>query len=114
MVGPLDSITIVRATWDGAARVRREARHRGRLPGLARDRTDRSRVAARRRPLRRLGGFGDVYVPILVAGGRFPRRTDDGYIVMRRGPMLPGVDDEQIASLSRELMRSLGSPEPEP
>ncbi len=64
--------------------------------------------------IRRLGGFGDVYVTVLTAGGRFPRGTDDGYIVMRRGPMLPGVHDEQSASLGRELTRSVGFATEEP
>jgi hypothetical protein len=64
--------------------------------------------------VRRLGGFGDVYVTVLVAGGRFPGHTNDGFVVMRRGPMLPTVDDEQVASLGRELMRALGSVAEEP
>ena len=38
----------------------------------------------------------------------------DVAIVMRRGPVLPGVDDEHVASLGRELMRALGHLAPEP
>jgi hypothetical protein len=33
---------------------------------------------------------------------------------MRRGPIRPGVDDEHVASLGRELMRAVGNPEAEP
>lgn len=33
---------------------------------------------------------------------------------MRRGPMLLGVTDDQVASLGRELMRAIGNPAGEP
>jgi hypothetical protein len=39
----------------------------------------------------RLGGFGDVYVTVLGAGGKFPRRKETAHIAMQSGPMLPGV-----------------------
>ncbi|HLM31211.1 MAG TPA: hypothetical protein VK326_06070, partial [Solirubrobacterales bacterium] len=62
----------------------------------------------------RLGGFGDIYITVVVAGGRFPRRRDTGHIIMRRGPLIIPVDDEHVASLGRELMRAVGNPVPEP
>ena len=64
--------------------------------------------------VQRLGAFGDVYVTVVVAGGHFPRRTETGPIVMRRGPMVLGVTDDHVASLGRELMRALGNPASEP
>ena len=33
---------------------------------------------------------------------------------MRRGPLLAGVDDDHLASLGRELLRSVGVHTPEP
>jgi hypothetical protein len=64
--------------------------------------------------VQRLGGFGDVYVAVIVAN--FPRRRGEEAtpIVMQRGPLLPGVEDEHVQSLHRELMRALGRVEPEP
>ncbi|WP_270028041.1 hypothetical protein [Solirubrobacter phytolaccae] len=61
-----------------------------------------------------LGGFGDVYVTIVIAGGHFPRRNSNEHIVMRRGPLLPGVDKAQVSSLDREFMRAVGNLAPEP
>jgi len=62
--------------------------------------------------LARLGAFGDYYVTVSIAGGRFPR-IQPRTITMRRGPILPGVDEEHVASLGRELMRAVGSFVPE-
>jgi hypothetical protein len=113
-VGVVNGITVVRATWDGAA-----------ASGVKRLTEDINTdwLAASGIPrewrraddlVRRLGGFGDVYLTVLAAGGRFPPGTDDGYIVMRRGPTLPGVRDEDCESLGRELTRSLGFVAEEP
>jgi hypothetical protein len=114
-IGPVNAITVVCATWDGAAAsgvkrltedINTDWLASGGIPSEWRRADDL---------VRRLGGFGDVYVTVLAAGGRFPRATDDdGYIVMRRGPMLPGVHDEQSASLGRELTRSVGFVAEEP
>jgi hypothetical protein len=114
IIGIVESVTVVRATWDGASASGAKLATEDAYPD--------SLASARIAPeweraddlVRRLGGFGDVYVTVLVAGGRFPRRRDDRYIVMRRGPMLPGVDDRQVASLGRELMRAVGNPAEEP
>jgi hypothetical protein len=60
-------------------------------------------------------GFGDVYVTVLVAGGRFVERTQPGRsIEIQRGPLLPGVDDGHVASIGRELERAVGGATPEP
>ncbi|MET0510153.1 MAG: hypothetical protein ABW135_00500 [Thermoleophilaceae bacterium] len=64
--------------------------------------------------IERLGGFGDVYITVLLAGGRFPRREQPGQTVMRRGPLLPGVDEQHVASIGRELSRAVGNQIPEP
>jgi hypothetical protein len=63
-----------------------------------------------------LNRFGDFYVTVLFAGGNFPRRPGpaDEILAMRRGPLLAGVDDDHLASLGRELLRSVGSPTPAP
>ena len=72
------------------------------------------------RVVERLRGFGDVYMTVVIGGGRFSGWSDDDndleprYVVMQRGPMLPGVDEERVASLGRELKRVLGYAEPEP
>lgn len=108
-VGMLDTLTVVRATWDGATACG--------VKLATEDANPDSLASARIGPawqraddlVRTLGGFGDVYVTVLVAGGRFPRRVDDGYIVIRRGPMLPGVDEDQVASIGRELLRAVGN-----
>jgi Putative DNA-binding domain len=114
MTGPLNSITIVRAIWDGSAAVGQMIATEDVHP----DSLAQRRVAPEWRLadqlMKRLGGFGDVYVTVLVAGGHFPRRKGTGCILMRRGPLLAGVDDEHVASLGRELMRAVGNPDPEP
>ena len=112
--GHVSAITIVRAGWDGAVAAGQKLSTEDVYP----DHLAETRIAEQWRfaegLMHRLGAFGDIYTTALVAGGRFPRRKDDGWIVMRRGPLLPGVDDEHVAGLGRELMRALGSPEPEP
>jgi hypothetical protein len=114
IVGPLATITVVRATWDGSAAVGQKLPTEDFYP----DSFAQNRVAPEWRLadelVKRLGGFGEFYVTVLAAGGRFPRHTDTGSIVIRRGPLLSGVDDERVATLSRELMRAVGNPEPEP
>lgn len=112
--GPLNSITVVRAAWDGSAAAGEKLATEDTYP----DSLAQSRIAPEWRRadqlVERLGGFGDVYLTVLVAGGRFPRRKDSRCIIMRRGPLLPGVDDGHVAGLGRELMRAVGNPEPEP
>jgi Schlafen, AlbA_2 len=114
MQEPINSITLARASWDGAG---------GAAQKLATEDAYIDSLAERRlAPLwkladdlvARLGGFGDVYLSVRLAGGSFPRRQERDRIVLRRGPLLPGVDDEHVASLGRELMRALGSSQPEP
>jgi hypothetical protein len=113
--GMVDGITIVRAAWDGSVAVGQKLVTEDVYPdSLATNRLAPEWRFADNFVTERLGGFGDVYVTVLVAGGRFRRRTDTGYIVMRRGPVLPGVDQELVESLSRELMRAVGNPDPEP
>ena len=112
--GPVDAITILRAAWDGSA----AAGEKIATDDFYVDEFATSRLAPAwalaDQLVRRLPGLGDVYVTVVVAGGRFPRRKDAGYIVMRRGPVLPGVDDDHVASLGRELKRALGYSEAEP
>jgi hypothetical protein len=114
MVGHVDSITIVRAAWDGSAAVGQKLSSEDVYP----DSVAQNRLAPEwglaDELVERLGGFGDIYLTILLAGGRFPRRESTDWIVMRRGPLLPGVDDDHVLSLGRELMRAVGNPEPEP
>ncbi len=114
MQAMVNSITLIRASWDGTA---------GGAQKLATDDVYVNELAERRLAshwrlvdelVERLGGFGDVYVSVQLSGGRFPRRREQGRIAMRRGPMLPGVSDEHVASLGRELMRAIGNQEPEP
>lgn len=109
------ALTVVRASWDGAAAV-------GELV-LTEDVYPDSFVQSRVMPnwgiadtivTGQLGGFGDVYVTVMFSGGRFPRRLEDGAIVMRRGPIQAGIDDAHASSLGRELMRAVGNIEPEP
>jgi hypothetical protein len=104
----------VRAAWDGSAAVGQKVATEDVYP----DSLAEERIAPEWRLadqlVDRLGGFGDCYVTVLVAGGRFPRRRDPDPIVMRRGPMRPGVADEHAKSLGRELMRAVGNPAAEP
>lgn len=113
-VGIVDTITIVRAAWDASVATGQKLATEDAYP----DSLAQNRVAPQWRLadelVQRLGGFGDVYVTLIVGGGRFPRRRDPGSIVMRRGPLSPGVSDDFVASFGRELMRAVGNPEPEP
>jgi hypothetical protein len=113
-VGFADSITVVRAAWDGSAAVGQKLSTEDVYP----DSLAENRIAPEWRLadqlVQQLGGFGDLYITVLVEGGRFPRRKETDTIVMRRGPVLPGVDDEHVASLDRELMRAVGNLAPEP
>jgi hypothetical protein len=113
--GIIDVITVVRAAWDGTGAA-------GELVSMEDVYPDEF-VAGHVVPhwqmadeivRDQLGGFGDVYVTVVFAGGRFRRRQDSGPIVMRRGPILPGVDDGRAASLGHEFMRAVGNPAGEP
>jgi hypothetical protein len=114
VVGLMKSIIVVLAAWDGSAAVGQKLATEDVYP----DRLVEERMAPEWRLadqlVDRLGGFDDRYVTLLVAGGHFPRRHDPAPVVMRRGPIRPGVDDEHVASLGRELMRAVGNPEAEP
>jgi hypothetical protein len=114
VVGPLNSITVVRAAWDGSSAVGQKLATEDVYPDSLAESRIGPEVRRAEQLVERLGGFGDIYITVLVAGGRFPRRRDAGHIVMRRGPLVLPVNDEQIASLGRELMRAVGNPEPEP
>jgi hypothetical protein len=107
---------VLRASWDGAAAVaERIAAEDAYLDSLVEHRVGPAwRLADE--VVQHLGGFGDFYVTVLFAGGRFPRRPgpEDEILAMRRGPLLAGVDETHLASLGRELLRSLRSPTPEP
>jgi len=114
--GPiLNALTVVRVSWDGAAAVHQQ---------IATDIVNiHSLVESRVQPEWRLadelvsdlGGFGDVYVTVLINGGPVPRPVEaPDYVVMRRGPILPGIEEAHVASLDRELKRTYGDPAPEP
>lgn len=80
--GMLDSITVVRASWDGAAASGAKLATEDVYPDtLVTARISREWERADDL-VRRLGGFGNVYATVLVVEGRFPRRTDDGHILM--------------------------------
>jgi hypothetical protein len=112
--GPLDHVTLARASWDGATAAGQRLMTDHAYPD--------SLIDARLRPawqladdlLQRLGGYGDVYVTLLVAGKRFLNRQDDEPVAIRRGPVAAGVDDTLVASVSREMMRAVGNAEYEP
>jgi hypothetical protein len=112
--GFVDIITIVRAAWDGSVAVGQKLSWEDVYP----DSLTTDRIAPQWQLadelVRRLEGFGEVYVTVVFAGGRFPKRDDPQPIVMRRGPIAPGVDDEHVASLGRELNRAHGGVTPEP
>jgi hypothetical protein len=108
--GIIDVITVARAAWDGTGAA-------GELVSMEDVYPDEF-VAGHVVPhwqmademvRDQLGGFGDVYLTVVFAGGRFRRRQDSGRIIMRRGPILPGVDDGHAASLGREFMRAVGN-----
>jgi hypothetical protein len=107
---------VLRASWDGAAAVgQRIAAEDAYYDGLVEGRVGPAwRLADE--VVRQLEGFGDFYVTVLFGGGHFPRRAGpaDEIVAMRRGPLLAGVHDDHLASLGRELGRSLGSPAAEP
>jgi hypothetical protein len=114
-LGPMAAITVVRAAWDGSAAVGHKLATEDvyYFDSLAEHRVaPQWRLAEQL--VERLGGFGDFYVTVLIAGGRFPRRRDPGHITIRRGPLVLGSHDEHSASLGRELMRAVGHPDPEP
>ncbi len=111
--GHVDFITLVRAAWDGSVAVGEKLSMENVYPDTFAQGRIAPDWALADQLVQRLGGFGDVYVTLLVAGGRFPRRKDQGYIIMQRGPLLPGIDDDHVASLGREL-RAVGNIAPEP
>lgn len=111
--GWVEAITVVRATWDGAAAVGQKiASEDARPDSLAEARIGPEWQLAERLT-QRLGGFGDIYTTVMISGGRFPRRMNPIPIVMRRGP-LSGSDSELVASFGREFNRAVGYTEPEP
>jgi hypothetical protein len=107
--GHQDAISIVRASWDGAVAVGQKLA----AEDVYLDHFASSSVAQdwefAESLVQHLGGFGDVYVTVVLTGGRFPRRRSTGHIVMRRGPLLPGVEPDHVASLGREMLRAVGS-----
>jgi hypothetical protein len=107
---------VLRASWDGAAAVgKRIATEDAYLDSLVEYQAGPAwRLADEM--VQHLKGFGDFYMTVLFAGGKFPRRPgpEDEILAMRRGPLLPGVDEVHLASLGRELLRSVGSPASEP
>jgi hypothetical protein len=115
--GPIDYDVVLRASWDGAAAV---AQRIAKDDAYLDDAFVNSRVGPAWRladeVVQRLKGFGDFYVTVLFTGGNFPRRPGpaDEILAMRRGPLLAGVDDDHLASLGRELLRSLGTGASEP
>jgi hypothetical protein len=116
-LGPIQSEKLVRASWDGAvAAGERIATASADPETLVEDRVQAAWQLADDL-VTRLGGFGDTYLCVLVAGGPFAREDDaqtGKEVVMRRGPLLSGVDGAQAASLGRELSRALGYLAPEP
>jgi hypothetical protein len=68
-----------------------------------------------------LGGHGDFYVTIMVAGGRFPANHTEECVgdlpIVQKGPFFedPGVETQR-RGIERELRRALGEEawEPEP
>lgn len=108
------SITIVRAAWDGSAAVGYKLATADVYPDSLVEQRIQPEWHLADELVDQLGGFGDLYITVTVGGGQFPRRTGSGPIVMRRGPVLAGVADEHVASLSRELMRAVGNPASEP
>lgn len=111
--GFVEAITLVRATWDGAAAVGQKLATEDVYPDSIADARIRPEWHLAERLARRLGGFGDLFTTVIISGGHFPRRRDQRPIVMRRGP-LPGSHDRWVASFSREFMRAVGNVEPEP
>jgi hypothetical protein len=115
--GPIDYDVVLGASWDGAAAV---AQRIAKDDAYLDDAFVNSRVGPAWRladeVVQRLKGFGDFYVTVLFTGGNFPRRPGpaDEILAMRRGPLLAGVDDDHLASLGRELLRSLGTGASEP
>jgi hypothetical protein len=118
--GNVSAVLLARAAWDGSV----AAGERIVTDDVYVDYFASSRLAPAWRLaeglVQRLCGFGDVYMTLVIGGWKFSRWSDDDndieprYVVMQRGPMVPGVDDERVASLGREIKRALGQPEPEP
>ena len=105
----LRTITVVRAAWDGSVAVGRKRDTEDVYPNSLVEQGVASEWRyAEQLLVERLAAFGDVYVTVAVAGGKFPRRKHGARIVMKRGPLSPGVDEAHVASLARELMRALG------
>lgn len=111
--GMVEDITVVRANWDGSVAAGQKIAVEDVLPDSLVDHRIAPQWRVADELVDRLGGFGDVYVTVTVVGD-WPRRRAVDPIEMRRGPLLPGVDLGHVASLSRELMRAVGNPEPEP
>ena len=111
----IDYDKVVRASWDGAVAVaHRVPAEDAYLDSLVEHRVGPAWQLADELVLR-LQGYGDFYVTLVYTGGKFRRRLPaDEIVVMRRGPLLPGVDNAQLDSLGPEFIRSVGIPAPEP
>jgi hypothetical protein len=97
--GLIDATRVVRAASDGSAAAGEVVATEDVLPKHFADIQLAPAWRLADQLLERLGGFGDVYVTVLIAGGRFRMRRDRGRIVIRRGPLLPGVEDDHVASV---------------
>lgn len=111
---PVEATTILRVSWEGVVTFGRVY-----TPGVLRvESIGREVQSAWERADAILGerllAYGDIYLMLIVGGHRLGGRRGVDRVVMRRGPLMPGVHAEEVAGLGRELSRAVGNPEPEP
>lgn len=112
---PVGRITVVRATWDGAVAVGRVSAPGARYPDRLIEALAQEWALADRVTRENLGGSGEMYVTVIASGRRLvgPHVPDEP-VVMKRGPLEPGVHESVVDGLARELSRAVGNYCPEP
>jgi hypothetical protein len=108
------------ASWDGAVGVHLllgvQQADRGQLV----DKRVRAAWVTASRLLNGLRAHGENYLALIVSGGHWPHFFDrheselGSLTRLARGPLEAGVDESQLASITRELTRAAKEPAPEP
>ncbi len=112
---PRPRIAVVRATWDGAVAVGRVTAPGSRYPTHLIERLESEWAIADRVARTSLGGSGSMYLTVIAQGRRLMGPSvPEAPVVMRRGPLDPGVHRSVLDGLGRELSRAVGNPELEP
>jgi hypothetical protein len=118
-LGPVRTTTLVRASWDGSVAIGRRLNTAQADPTRFVDAEVRPAWSLADQVLTHLKGYGDIYLAVVAVGKPFVdepelEKSKPPRVLLQRGPLGAGMDESQLASLSRELCRSAGYYSPEP